>query len=119
MRELAVIFGICLAAEGISLLLPFSFPASVIAMLLLLALLLGGVVKEHHIRHTCHFLVGNMAFFFIAPSVGLIDHFSTLLDCLLPFLLVAGITTPLVYCVTAWTVQLMMAVIDRKEARHD
>ena len=35
MVELALIFGVCLAGEGISAVLPFAFPASVIAMLLL------------------------------------------------------------------------------------
>ena len=39
MVELALIFGVCLAGEGISAVLPFAFPASVIAMLLLGALL--------------------------------------------------------------------------------
>ena len=119
MAEIAIIFGICLVSEGISALLPFAFPASVISMLLLLVLLLSGVVKEHHIQRVCRFLVGNMAFFFIAPCVGLMDHASTLVNCLLPFLFVAAVTTPLVYCVTAWTIQLLMAVMDRKEEQHD
>lgn len=117
--EIAVIFGLCLVSEGISALLPFSFPASVISMLLLLVLLLTGVIKERHIEHICRFLLGNMTFFFIAPCVGLMEHASTLLDCLIPFLIVAIVTTPLVYCVTAWTIQLLMARMDRKEADHD
>ena len=41
MGELAILFGVCLAAEGIAALLPVPFPASVIGMLLLLGLLLG------------------------------------------------------------------------------
>ena len=40
MGEVAIIFGICLLSEGISALLPFSFPASVISLLLLLLLVM-------------------------------------------------------------------------------
>ena len=41
MAELAIIFGICLVSEGISTLLPIALPASVISMLVLLALFLA------------------------------------------------------------------------------
>ena len=118
MAEIAIILAICLVAEVIAALLPFSFPASVISMILLLFLLLAGIVKEHHIRRVSAFLVSNMAFFFLAPCVGLMEHASTLMDCLLPFLLVASVTTPIVYCVTGWTIQLMMRLMDGKEDRH-
>ena len=43
------------------------FPASVISMLLLMALLLTGVVKERRIQTVSRFLVTNMGLFFI-PS---------------------------------------------------
>ena len=118
MAEIAIILGICLVAEVIAALLPITFPASVISMILLLVLLLGGVVKDRHIQRVSGFLVGNMAFFFLAPCVGLMEHASTLMDCLLPFLLVAAVTTPIVYCITGWTIQLLMKVMDRKEEPH-
>lgn len=119
MAQLAILFTICLAAEGIAVLLPIPLPASVISLLMLLILLLSGVVKERHIGKVCGFLVGNMAFFFVAPCVGLIEHLSTLAACLFPFLLIAIFTTPVVYAVTAWTVQLMMGLCKGKEAPHD
>ena len=119
MAEIAMILGICLAAEIISALFPFAFPSSVIGMLLLLALLMGGVVKERHIKRVSGFLIGNMAFFFLAACVGLMDHAAVLMDCLIPFLFIAAVTTPLVYGVTAWTIQLMMGFMNRKEDSHD
>ena len=119
MGQLAILFGVCLISEGISALLPISLPASVISLLLLLALLLSGMVKERHIDRVCAFLVGNMAFFFVAPCVGLMEHLPTLAACLIPFLLIAICTTPIVYAVTAWTVQLMIRLCLRKEEPHD
>lgn len=108
MGEIAIIFGICLVCEGISALLPIPFPASVLSLLVLLALLLSGAVRDRHIRRTCGFFTGNMAFFFIPPCVGIVEHVSTLSAVLLPFLLISILTTPLVYLVTAWVIQLMM-----------
>ena len=119
MAEIAILFGLCLAAEGIAALLPLPLPASVISLLLLLALLLSGVLKERHISRVCGFLIGNMAFFFVAPCVGLVEHLPTLAACLLPFLLISICTTPVVYAVTAWTVQLTAALCRRKEVPHD
>ena len=116
--EIAIIFGICLVSEGISALLPIPFPASVISLLLLLALLRAGGVKDRHIRRTCGFFTGNMAFFFIPPCVGILDHWSTLSSVLLPFLLISILTTPLVYLVTAWVIQLAMRA-QKGRAGHD
>ena len=119
MVELAIIFGTCLLSQGISAMLPFQFPASVISMLLLLLLLMVGIIKKQYIQRATNFLVGNMAFFFIPPCVGLIDHAATLGNCLIPFLIIAIITTPLIYAVTGWTIQLMMKWMTSKEVRHE
>lgn len=44
-------------------LLPIDFPASVIGMILLFALLVFRVLKVEHIREKSDFLLANMAFF--------------------------------------------------------
>ena len=43
--QIGVVFLICLLGEGIALILPFPFPGSVIAMILLFLLLLFGALK--------------------------------------------------------------------------
>ena len=119
MGELAILFGVCLAAEGIAALLPVPFPASVIGMLLLLGLLLCRGVKERHICRACGVLSDNMSFFFVAPCVGLLKYADHLMECLLPFVFIAIITTPIVYFATAWTIQLTLALRRRKGKHHD
>lgn len=119
MGELALLFGVCLVAEGVAAVLPVAFPASVIAMLLLLALLLSGAVKKDHIGRSGRFLMGNMAFFFLPPCVGILEHWGTLAPFLVPFLAISVLTTPLVYAVTAWTVQLVRSAQRRGGDRHD
>ena len=119
MGELALIFGICLVGEGVAALLPVAFPASVISMVLLMVLLLTGVVKDRHIQTASHFLVANMAFFFLPSFVGLLEHIDLLKSQLVPLLLIIVLTTPVVYLVTGWTVRLLMLRYrNRKEDRH-
>ena len=95
MGELALIFGICLVGEGVAALLPVAFPASVISMVLLMVLLLTGVVKDRHIQTASHFLVANMAFFFLPSFVGLLEHIELLKSQLVPLLLIM-LTTPMI-----------------------
>ena len=119
MGELALIFGICLVGEGVAALLPVAFPASVISMVLLMVLLLTGVVKDRHIQRVSHFLVANMAFFFLPSFVGLLEHIELLKSQLVPLLLIIVLTTPVVYLITGWTVRLLMLRHrNRKEDRH-
>ena len=119
MGELALIFGICLVGEGVAALLPVAFPASVISMVLLMVLLLTGVVKDRHIQTASHFLVANMAFFFLPSFVGLLEHIELLKSQLVPLLLIVVLTTPVVYLVTGWTARLLMLRHrNRKEDRH-
>lgn len=115
MGELALIFGICLVGEGVAALLPVTFPASVISMVLLMVLLLTGVVKDRHIQKVSHFLVANMAFFFLPSFVGLLEHMELLKSQLLPLLLIVVLTTPVVYLVTGWTVQLFLRCCQKKK----
>ena len=105
MGELALIFGICLVGEGVAALLPVAFPAS--------------VVKDRHIQTASHFLVANMAFFFLPSFVGLLEHIELLKSQLVPLLLIIVLTTPVVYLITGWTVRLLMLRHrNRKEDRH-
>ena len=108
-----------LAGEGIAALIPVAFPASVISMVLLMVLLLTGVVKDRHIQTASHFLVANMAFFFLPSFVGLLEHIELLKSQLVPLLLIIVLTTPVVYLITGWTVRLLMLRYrNRKEDRH-
>ena len=118
--EIAIVFGICLFSEGIAKILPFTFPASVIALLILAALLLSRAIRPEHIQRLSGFLTANMAFFFLPPTVSIMRHADAILGQLVPFLLISFLTTPLVYCAAAWTVQLLIRLSQRKGAgSHD
>lgn len=115
MLELGLILLVCLAGEWIAALLPFAFPASVISMVLLAILLMTGVVKEKLLSTVSKFLVVNMGLFFVPALVGTLEYADVLSSALLPFLAVTFLTTPVVYLVTAWSVQLLMRAMGKKK----
>ena len=119
MAEAAIICGVCLASECVAALLPVSFPSSVIALVLLALLLFSGLLKPEHIRRASGFLVAHLAFFFLPSCVGVMEHAEAVLRQLAPFLLISFLTTPLVYLLTAWSVQWMIRHTRRKEDRSD
>lgn len=106
--QIGLVLGICLVGEAIARVLPFPFPSSVIAMVLLFALLCSKWLKPQHIQAKADFLLKNMAFFFIPAGVGILAHYDRLKSSLLPFLAVCAITTVITFFVAAITVQAVM-----------
>lgn len=119
MSEIALILVICLAGEAVAALLPVAFPASVISMVLLMILLLCGAVKQRQIQLVADFFVVNMGLFFVPALVGILAYVDVLKRLLLPFVVVVALTTPVVYLVTGWTVQLLMQRMQKKGGGRD
>lgn len=117
--QIGVVFGVCLAGELISALLPFTFPASVIAMLLLLLLLAAKAVRPAQLDQVSGFFLDNMPLFFIPSCVGILKYLDALLQNLLPIVLICIGTTPLVFFAAGQTVQLAICWMDKKEGKKD
>lgn len=113
--QTAIIFSLCLLGEIISALLPFTFPSSVTAMLLLTAALFTGWLKIDHIREKSDFLLSNMAFFFIPAGVAVTEHFSTVASIWLPLLIIVIVSTVVVFLVTAAAVTLTLRIEERRK----
>jgi len=73
------------------------------------------VVKEKLLSTVSKFLVVNMGLFFVPALVGTLEYADVLSSALLPFLAVTFLTTPVVYLVTAWSVQLLMRAMGKKK----
>ncbi len=114
-KQFGIIFSLCWLATVIEGLLPIAFPASVIAMLLLLVSLLAGVLKIDHIREKSDFLLANMAFFFIPAGVNVINYLDILKENWLPLLLICVITTVVTFAATAYSVRLVMRLLAGKK----
>lgn len=109
LMQIAIIFSVCLAGEGIALLLPFAFPGSVIGMILLFLLLLT-VLRVEHIQIKTDFLLKNMAFFFIPAGVSIMGEFSLLWQNIVPVIVICVVSTLLTFGATALTVRGAIAL---------
>ena len=112
--QIAIIFALCLTGEIISALLPFPFPASISAMLLLLLALFSGALKIDHIKEKSDFLLSNMAFFFIPAGVKVVEHLELITSIWWRFLIVVVVSTVAVFLVTAGTVSLVLRLEERR-----
>ena len=113
--QIGIVFGICLVGGGISAVLPFAFPASVLSMLLLFVLLLCGVLKVEHIREKSDFLLANMAFFFVPAGVSIINYFDVLKSTAWKLLFICLITTILTFAATAGSIKLTLKLMRKKK----
>ena len=106
--QIGVIFAVCWFSQLIEAALPVPFPASVIGMLLLLALLATGLLKIEHIREKADFLLANMAFFFLPAGVSVINYFDVLV-CLL--------STVITFGATALSIRFTLRLLERRKSR--
>jgi holin-like protein len=106
--ELAIIFAVCLLGEFIAEILPFSFSASVLSMIILLLLLVVKLLKYENIKSSADFLTSNMAVLFIPYGIKVLQYIDVIRENLLLFMLIVLLTTPLVYGVTALTAGLII-----------
>ena len=117
--QIGIIFTLCWASEIIEGLLPFSFPASVIGMILLFILLAFRVLKVEHIREKSDFLLSNMAFFFIPAGVSIINYFDVLKGNVGKVLLICFFTTILTFATTAWTIRGVLRLQNRGKKKPE
>ena len=97
--------------------LPFTLPASIIGMLLLLLLLLAGVVRTEHIREKSDYLLGNLPFFFIPAGVSILNYVDVLRENLAALIVICTVSLAATFAVTVWTVRLTSRLLERGKRR--
>lgn len=115
--QFGIVFGICWVGEMIAAFMPFVFPASVISMLLMLALLLAKMLKTDHIREKSDFLLQNMAFFFVPSGVAIMDKLEFVQGNILKLVFICVITFFITFVVTAYTVTGVIKVQDTMKGK--
>ncbi|MBA5762989.1 CidA/LrgA family protein [Vibrio sp. 404] len=78
-----------LAGVNIQNLLGTSIPGSIIGMLILFGLMAGGLVPGEWVKPSANLFIRYMILLFVPISVGLMDHFDTLISNALPILAAA------------------------------
>lgn len=120
LAQIAILLGVCLSGELLASLLPFSFPSSVIAMLLMLLLLATGVLKLRHVEGVTNFLMQNMAFFFVPLCVNILAYLEIISANMVAILVICFVSTFLTFVTTAFTVRGLMKLTRKKgESDHE
>ena len=114
--QIGVIFAVCWFSQLIEAALPVPFPASVIGMLLLLALLATGLLKID-IREKADFLLANMAFFFLPAGVSVINYFDVLGRSAVALVLVCLLSTVITFGATALSIRFTLRLLERRKSR--
>lgn len=113
--QIGIVLGIYWLAEGIEAILPFPFPASVISLLLVLALLGLRVLKEEQIREKADFLLGNLGFFFLPVISSLINYVEVIWENAAAFITICIVSTVVTYLATAGAVRLTCRLMDKRK----
>lgn len=120
LKQICLILGICLLGEMVVSFLPFAFPSSVMAIIILAVLLLCNVLKEKQIKETADFLLSNMSLVFVPLSVGMIEDLGILKGQAVGFLLVVCISLVITFLGTYGGVRLVQKCMIKfaKEGNH-
>lgn len=113
--QIGIVFGICWLSQCIERVLPFSFPATVIGLILLLVFLLLKVIRVEHIQEKSDFLLGNLPFFFLPAVVSIMNYTDVIWENAAAFLVICTVSMFLTYGATVWAVKLTMKWLKRGE----
>ncbi len=119
MRQFAIISGVCFLGYVISYCLPFTFPSSVMALFVLFIFLSLGWIKENSIKQTSDFFLKNMAFFYVAPSISILEYLAELKNSIVAIFVISIVSAILTFMVTAYTAVFVKWIIQRRRADHD
>lgn len=116
LRQIAILFTICIAGNALSALSGGALPGNVLGMVLLLILLVTQWLKLSAVESTADFFLNNMAFFFIPSTLGILRVYADIQSELAKLVIVCVATTFLTAASAGYTVVLVRRLQNRKEA---
>lgn len=118
LRQVSVLFLICLVCEGIAALLPVPIPGSVLSMVVLFALFALKVLKPADLKETSALLLGNMMLVFLPSLVSILNYVDVLQSILWRFVLVIVVSTAVTFLVGGGVVTLVSRLMARREGKE-
>jgi len=97
LSQFLIILGFTFLGEALQRLLPLPIPASVYGLVLLFLALCLGLVKPEQVKEVGGFLTSILPLLFVAPTVGIVEHWGLIRENLLPIALVLVATTVLTF----------------------
>lgn len=115
LKQLAVIFLICVVGQLFSNLIGNVIPGNVLAMILLFILLLSKIIKLENIAETSDYLLTNMAFLFLPPTVSIFFQFHLFEGIMFRFIIFCLVATILTSLSAGFTVKLILKLQKKKK----
>lgn len=100
--------GFTLMGEALQRFLPLPIPASVYGIVLLFAALCCGIVKVHQVKQVGAFLTSLLPLLFVAPTVGIVEHWQLIAPQLLPICLLLVASTMLTFGISGRLTQWLL-----------
>lgn len=104
-KQFAIIILISLLGELLNKFLPFSVPASIYGLAIMLLTLMLGILKVEQVKDVSDFLLNIMPVLFVPASVGLMDVWGVMEENLVPLCAISIIGTCVVVIVTGLVTQ--------------
>jgi len=108
LRQFGVILLLSLLGELLHWLIPFTVPASIYGLVLMLTALCTGLIKVEDVRETAGFLIEIMPLMFIPAAVGLLTALDVLRQNWLAYVSITVVSTFVVMAVTGRVTQALM-----------
>jgi holin-like protein len=118
-KQLTIIFLICLTGNYISTLLPFVFPGNIISLVLLFILLDKKILREKSISIVGDFLLSNMGLFFIPSTIGIMTNYHAISSIFLKFILIIIFSTLFTFFVSSKTVTLVIYLQEKYKSAKE
>ena len=100
--------GFTLTGEALQRFLPLPIPASVYGLALLFLALCFGIVKVDQIKKVGSFLTSLLPLLFVAPTVGIVEHWQLIAPQLLPIVLLLMASTLLTFGISGILTQWLL-----------
>lgn len=117
-KQFAIIILFSFIGELLNKFIPLPVPASVYGMVLLLVALLLGIVKLSWVEDVADFFLAVMPIFFVAPTIRLMDEYVTVLNCLVPFLVICAVSTFAAFICCGVVATLIIKLGEKKEEKR-
>ena len=108
--------GFTVTGEALQRLIPLPIPASVYGLVLLFAALCLKVVKVEQVKQVGGFLTSILPLLFVAPAVGVVEHWSLIRPQLLPIALLLVASTCLTFGISGSLTQWLSRRGGKKDA---
>ena len=97
LSQFSIILGFTFLGEALQRILPLPIPASVYGLMLLFTALCFGLVKVEQVKEAGGFLTSVLPLLFVAPTVGIVEHWALIRAQLLPIALLLVASTALTF----------------------